>query len=141
MAAQGSGLIVNVTYAFPHEQGNRYLGHLLYDLAKASLSRLAFGLAEELRPHGAAALALSPGHMRTERVLQHFGTDEQHWQQEPGLAGSESPEYLGRAVAALAADPQVLQRSGQVLLVADLARGYGFTDIDGTQPPPFVPPA
>ncbi|KAL4424274.1 hypothetical protein ABPG75_001575 [Micractinium tetrahymenae] len=102
---------------------------------------MAFGLAEELRPHGVAAVALSPGHMRTEHVLQHFGTDQQRWRDVPELAGSETPEYLGRAVASLAGDPDVLRHSGQALIVAELARPYGFTDVDGTQPLPFSPPS
>lgn len=114
MAAQKGGLIVNVSFAYPSPAPSPYIGHLLYDLSKVALCRLAFGLSEELRPHGVAALALSPGHMRTERVLRHFDTDEQSWRSVPELAGSETPEYLGRAVAALAADPDVLRRSGQV---------------------------
>lgn len=149
MAAQGSGLIVNVSFYMPERgttggagsTGGSYIGNLYYDLAKAALNRHAFCLANELRSHGAAAVSIAPGHMRTERVLKAFGTDEQHWQQVPELAGaSESPEYLGRAVAALAGDAAgALQRSGQVLLVADLAQQYGFCDIDGSQPQPFKP--
>ncbi|KAL4442691.1 hypothetical protein ABPG77_006685 [Micractinium sp. CCAP 211/92] len=141
MATQQSGLIVNVSFQYPEAAGSPYIGHLMYDLAKAVLCRMAFGLAEELRPHGVTALALSPGHMRTERVLRHYATDEQSWHDVAELAGSETPEYLGRAVAALAADPDVLQHSGKTLIVAELAIRYGFTDVDGTQPLPFMPPA
>lgn len=112
----------------------RYLrGNLYYDLAKSAINRLAFGIAEELRPHGVASLALSPGWMRTEFVLAGHRSDEAHWQEVPALSRTESPRYLGRAVAALAADSEVLSRSGQVLRVADLAREYGFTDVDGRQ--------
>lgn len=130
MVQAGRGLILTTTFW----DRDRYLrGNLLYDLAKASMSRLAFGMAQELRAHGVASIALSPGWMRTEFVLLGHKTDEAHWQSQPALARTESPRYLGRAAAALAADAQVLARSGQVLRVADLAREYGFTDIDGRQ--------
>ena len=92
---------------------------------------MAFGMDEELRPHGVAAVALAPGFMRTERVLAAHAA-------EPfDLGPTESPEYLGRAIAALAADPGVLAKSGRLLTVGDLAREYGFTDVDGRQPEPF----
>lgn len=130
LVRQGRGLIVTTTFW----DRDRYLrGNLYYDLAKAAMNRLAFGLAEELRPHGIASLALSPGWMRTEFVLSGHRTDEAHWRERPALARTESPRYLGRAVAALAADPRVLRKSGRVHRVADLAREYGFTDIDGRQ--------
>ena len=95
------------------------------------MNRLAFGLAHELREAGVASVALTPGFMRTERVLAAHAADPFD------LSGTESPVYLGRAVAALATDPRVLELSGEVLTVADLARRYGFTDLDGSQPPPF----
>jgi len=105
------GLIVNtIAWAF-----DAYLGNVLYDTAKAATARLAFGLAHDLRPRNVAAVAIAPGH----------------------LGATETPEYLGRAVVALAGDHQVMKRSGQVLTVGQLAREYGFTDIDGTQPSPF----
>ncbi|RCW68097.1 SDR family NAD(P)-dependent oxidoreductase [Pseudorhodoferax soli] len=135
MVAQGRGLIVTTTF---HDRGHYLRGNLYYDLAKAAMTRLALGMAEELRPHGVASIALSPGWMRTEFVLQGHRTDEAHWTERPELTRTESPRYLGRAVAALAADPQVLDWSGQVLLVADLAQRYGFTDVDGRQPPAFT---
>jgi NAD(P)-dependent dehydrogenase (short-subunit alcohol dehydrogenase family) len=128
------GLIVATTFW----DRDRYLrGNLYYDLAKAAIDRLAFGIAQELRPHGVASLAVSPGWMRTEFVLLGHRTDEAHWHERPALARTESPRYLGRAVAALAADANVLAKSGAVHRVADLAREYGFTDIDGRQPPAF----
>ena len=127
MLQQGSGLIVS-TVAWAYDA---YLGNLLYDSAKAAIIRIAFGMAHELRPHGVAALALAPGFMRTERVLAA------HEQTPFDLSATESSEYLGRAVAALAADPAVLARSGQFLTVGDLARSYGFTDADGRQPEAF----
>ncbi|MCR6476805.1 SDR family oxidoreductase [Variovorax sp. ZS18.2.2] len=128
------GLIVTTTF---WDRGHYMKGNLFYDLAKASMTRLAFGMAEELKPHGAASLAVSPGWMRTEFVLAGHKTDEAHWQERPALARTESPRYLGRAVAALAGDPQVMKKTGAVLRVADLAREYGFTDIDGRQPEAF----
>lgn len=128
LVRQGHGLIVATTFW----DRDRYLrGNLYYDLAKAAINRLAFGVAQEMRPHGVASLAVSPGWMRTELVLAGHQTDEAHWQERPALARTESPRYLGRAVAALAADANVMQKSGSVLRVADLAREYGFTDVDG----------
>jgi NAD(P)-dependent dehydrogenase (short-subunit alcohol dehydrogenase family) len=113
---------------------DRYVpGNLLYDLAKSAMNRLAFGMAQELRPHGVASVAVSPGWMRTELILIGHRTDEAHWRERPALARTESPRYVGRAVVALAADPRVLERTGRVLRVADLAREYGFTDVDGRQ--------
>ena len=105
------GLVVNtIAWAF-----GAYLGNVLYDTAKAATVRLAFGLAEDLREHHVAAVALAPGH----------------------LGVNESAEYLGRAIATLAADAHVLTRTGATLTVGELARDYGFTDVDGTQPRPF----
>ncbi len=128
MLGQGKGLLVTTTF---WDRGRYLKGNLFYDLAKASITRLAFGMAEELRPHGIASVAVSPGWMRTEFVLTGHQTDEDHWQERPALSRTESPRYLGRAVAALAADPQVMEKSGDVHLVAHLAREYAFTDIDG----------
>lgn len=128
MVSAGRGLIVTTTFW----DRDRYLrGNLFYDLAKAAMTRLAFGMAQELRPHGVASLALSPGWMRTEFILAGHQTDEAHWHERPALARTESPRYLGRAVVALASDPAVLQKTGGVYRVADLAKEYGFTDIDG----------
>ena len=123
LVRQGRGLLAVVSF----DDDAKWLGNLYYDLAKVAMNRLAYGIAEELRPHGVASVALSPGHMRTERVLA-AGVD---------LEGTESPLYLGRAVAALAADPDVLGRTGRVLHVAELAREYGFTDEDGRRPARF----
>ena len=134
LVQQGCGLIVATTYW----DRDRYLrGNLYYDLAKSAINRLAFGLAQELRAHGVASLALSPGWMRTELVLAGHQADESNWRSKPALARTESPRYLGRAVAALAGDANVLARSGTVQRVGDLAREYGFTDIDGRQVPAF----
>jgi NAD(P)-dependent dehydrogenase (short-subunit alcohol dehydrogenase family) len=132
MVTQGSGLVVEVT------DGNtaRYRGSFFYDLAKHSVIRLAQAQAAELRPHGVAAVALTPGFLRSEAVLEHFGVTEATWRSttDPHFARSESPAYLGRAVVALATDPDVLEKSGRALATAPLAREYGFTDADGTRP-------
>jgi NAD(P)-dependent dehydrogenase (short-subunit alcohol dehydrogenase family) len=133
LEASGRGLIVNTSY----EDRGRFTTQLYYDLAMNAVNRLAFGMALDLRPLGVAVVALSPGFMRTEHVLHHFGVDESSWRRVEALQGSESTAYIGRAVAALAADPEVMARSGQVLWVGALAREYGFTDADGSQPEVF----
>jgi NAD(P)-dependent dehydrogenase (short-subunit alcohol dehydrogenase family) len=134
---QRRGLIVATTFW----DRDRYLrGNLAYDLAKAAINRLAFGVAEELRAYGVASLAVSPGWMRTELVLLGHKTDESRWREQPALARTESPRYLGRAVVALAADPNVMNKSGRVHRVADLAREYDFTDVDGRQAEAFELP-
>ena len=127
MIARQGGLIIN-TVAWDR---GLYLGNLFYDLAKAATVRMAWGMALELRAHGVAVLALAPGFVRTERVMAA------HAQQPFPLDRTESPFYIGRAVAFLAGDPSVMERSGQVLAVGDLARQYGFSDTDGRQPPAF----
>jgi NAD(P)-dependent dehydrogenase (short-subunit alcohol dehydrogenase family) len=131
---QQRGLVVTTTF---WDRGRYLKGNLFYDLAKATMSRLAFAVAEELRPHGVTSLAVSPGWMRTELVLSAFQADERTWREHPGLARTESPRYLGRAIAALAADPEVARKSGTVQLAGELAREYGFTDVDGRVVPPF----
>ena len=131
---QRRGLIVTTTF---WDRGRYIKGNLFYDLAKATMNRLAFAVAEELRPHGVTSLAVAPGWMRTELILAGHRADERTWQERPALARTESPRYLGRAVAALAADPDVHKKSGSVQLVGELAREYGFTDIDGRVIPPF----
>jgi NAD(P)-dependent dehydrogenase (short-subunit alcohol dehydrogenase family) len=132
LIANRKGLVVEVT------DGNtaRYRGSFFYDLAKHSVIRLAQAQAHELRPHNVAAVALTPGFLRSEAVLEHFHTTEHDWRDttDPHFARSESPAYLGRAVVALAQDPDILGKSGRALDTAALAREYGFTDADGTQP-------
>ena len=132
LIANGRGLIVEMT------DGNtaRYRGSFFYDLAKHSVIRLAQAQAHELRPYDVAAVALTPGFLRSEAVLEHFKTTEQDWRSttDPHFARSESPAYLGRAVAALVLDPEIARHSGRALDTASLAREYGFTDTDGTQP-------
>ena len=130
MVRQKKGLILTTTF---WDRDHYLRGSLFYDLAKASMTRLAFGMAQDLRSHNVASIAVSPGWMRTEFVLAGHKTDEAHWHERPALACTESPRYLGRAIAALAGDARVMDKSGEVLRVADLAREYGFTDIDGRQ--------
>lgn len=134
MVGQRSGLIVEITDG----TGADYRGNLFYDLAKTSVNRLAFAQAEELRPHGIAAIAVSPGFLRSEAMLEHFGVTEDNWQEaariDPNFIASETPHFVGRAVAHLAADPNVLARSGQAIASWDAADIYGFTDIDGRRP-------
>lgn len=127
MMAGRRGCVINIVSWL---QG-QYLGNLYYDTAKAAIIRMTEGMAGELRPHGVAAIVLVPGFMRTERVMTS------HAAHPFDLASTESPAYLGRAVVALAGDPQVLEKSGRILYVGDLAKVYGFTDVDGTQPPQF----
>ena len=128
------GLIVELIDG--HSAG--YRGHLLYDLVKAGLARLAYGMAAELVRTGVTALALSPGFLRSEAVLDHFGVTEANWRdaipKDRYFAESESPRLVGRSVVALAADPQVKRKAGQVHFASDLARDYQFSDVDGRTP-------
>jgi NAD(P)-dependent dehydrogenase (short-subunit alcohol dehydrogenase family) len=134
MIEANRGLIVEVIDS--HYAG--YRGHILYDLVKASLARLAYGMAAELVRTNVTALSLSPGFLRSEAVLQHFGVREENWREaiakDPYFAESETPLLTGRAVVALAADPQVRQKAGLIHFASDLAREYGFTDVDGRVP-------
>jgi NAD(P)-dependent dehydrogenase (short-subunit alcohol dehydrogenase family) len=130
---QRRGLIVTVTFW----DRWRYAGNFFYDVAKAAMTRLAFGIAHEMRPHGVASVAVSPGWMRTEIILAAYRTDEAHWREVPALATTETPRYVGRAVVALATDPNVMEKSGSVFRAGDLAQEYGFTDVDGRVIPPF----
>lgn len=136
MIAQGSGLIINTT---SYLRG-RFLGTVPYDVAKAAINRMAYGMNLELREHGVTALALAPGWMRSEAVLRHFKTDEAHWQEVEELSGTESTHYVGRAVAALAGDPRVATLGGELHNVGALAQHYAFTDVDGRQVPIFDVP-
>lgn len=139
MAGQGSGLIVEIT------DGDTigYRGPLFYDLLRTSLVRLASGLAEELAAKGLTALSITPGFMRTETVLDHFDATEKTWQEVAEtnaqarrflLSGSETPCFVGRAIAALAADPDVARKSGGLFSSWGLSEEYGFEDVDGRRP-------
>ena len=134
MVAARQGLIVEITDGATLD----YRGNLFYDLAKVSAIRLAQAMAEELRPYHVTALAVTPGFLRSERMLDHFGVTEENWQegakQDPHFIASETPFYIGRAIAALAADPDIAAKSGGAFSSWGLAEEYGFTDIDGRQP-------
>jgi NAD(P)-dependent dehydrogenase (short-subunit alcohol dehydrogenase family) len=118
-----------------------YLPNIFYDLSKNAVSRLVWAMAQELREHGIAALALAPGFMRTERVTEAFRRAGAIAALDGPGGPKETPTYIGRAIVALTTDPQVLERSGQLLEVGTLAQEYRFTDTDGTQPAPFRIPA
>src|SRR5262249_45171853 len=148
MLQHPGGLIVEVTDG----DGTRYRGNLAYDLVKTAVNRLALAQAEELREHHITALAVTPGFLRSEAMLDGFGVTEANWRdagkKDPNFLASETPFFVGRAVAALAADPDVLAKSGGVYSSWGLAREYGFTDVDGARPDlgqhfgksPFGPP-
>jgi NAD(P)-dependent dehydrogenase (short-subunit alcohol dehydrogenase family) len=134
MLVRGAGLVVEVTDG----DGAHYRGSLGYDLIKTTVNRLALAQAEELRPHGITALAVTPGFLRSEAMLDGFGVTEATWrdaaEQDPNFIASETPRYVGRAVAALAADPHVAAKAGQVLTSWDLAEEYDLHDVDGSKP-------
>ncbi|MCZ8523576.1 MULTISPECIES: SDR family oxidoreductase [Paenibacillus] len=134
MAARGQGLIVEVTDGFDY----RYRGNLYYSLAKISAIHLAEAMAAELKASGVTALSVTPGFLRSEQMLDHFGVTEDNWRdaiaQEPHYSESETPYLLGQGIAALAADPKVAAKSGHILTSWDLSEEYGYTDIDGRRP-------
>jgi NAD(P)-dependent dehydrogenase (short-subunit alcohol dehydrogenase family) len=138
------GLLVEVTDGTFEYNATHYRLSTFYDLAKISVNRLAFSQGHELAPHGATAISITPGWLRSEMMLDNFGVSEDRWrdalapaaspQAPPGFAVSESPRYVGRAVAALAGDPDRHRWNQRSLTSGQLAVTYGFTDIDGSQP-------
>ena len=132
------GLVIEVNDGTAEYNGNNYRNSFFYDLAKAAVMRMGFSLGHELEPHGATALSLTPGWLRSEVMLEAFGVTEANWrdaiERVPGFAISETPAYVGRAVVALAQDPDVSRWNGQSLSSGQLAKIYGFTDLDGSQP-------
>jgi NAD(P)-dependent dehydrogenase (short-subunit alcohol dehydrogenase family) len=142
------GLVVEVTDGTTEHNATEYRISVFYDLAKVAVNRLAFSQGHELAPHGATAVALTPGWLRSEMMLDAYGVSEETWRDAldparagdgkpvapPGIALSESPRYVGRAVAALAADPDRARWNQRSVTAAQLAREYGFTDVDGSQP-------
>jgi NAD(P)-dependent dehydrogenase (short-subunit alcohol dehydrogenase family) len=145
MLGRGGAIIFEITDG----DAFYYRGNIFYDLVKISVIRLAFAMARELRKRDMVSLALTPGFLRSESVLEHFGVSEANWKDvgkrnRPNSADqndssadfmvSESPGYVGRAVVALAADPKVKEKSGRVFSSWALAREYGFTDLDGSRP-------
>jgi NAD(P)-dependent dehydrogenase (short-subunit alcohol dehydrogenase family) len=132
------GLVVEVTDGTAAYNADHYRVSMFYDLAKTSVIRIAWALAQELRPHDATAVALTPGWMRSELMLEHHGVSESNWREAtertPHFCISETPRYVGRAVAALAGDLDRARWTGQSVSSGELAQIYGFTDLDGTQP-------
>ncbi|KAB1139759.1 SDR family oxidoreductase [Streptomyces luteolifulvus] len=132
------GLVVEMTDGTAEYNRDTYRVSFFYDIAKASVLRMAFALGHELGPRGATAVALTPGWLRSEMMLDTFGVREDNWRDAlvrvPHFAISETPRYVGRAVAALAADPEVARWNGRSLSSGSLAREYGFTDLDGSRP-------
>ncbi|MFF1549002.1 SDR family oxidoreductase [Streptomyces sp. NPDC058291] len=132
------GLVVETTDGTAEYNRDTYRVNLFYDLAKTSVLRMAFALAHEMGPRQATAVALTPGWLRSELMLDRFGVREDNWRDAldrvPHFAISETPRYVGRAVAALAADPGVARFNGHSLSSGGLAREYGFTDLDGSRP-------
>lgn len=133
-----NGLVVEMTDGTAEYNQQHYRVSMFYDQAKTSVIRMAWALAQELRPYQCTAVSLTPGWMRSEIMLEHFGVQEENWQDaaanEPHFLISETPRYTGRAVAALASDPEVARWSGQSLSSGQLAQVYGFTDLDGSRP-------
>jgi dehydrogenase/reductase SDR family protein 1 len=126
MVRQRSGLIVNLSFW----AAQKHIGNVAYGVAKAATDKMTADMAHELREHQVVVVSLYPGLVRTEKVMESAAYLD--------LSNSESPQFIGRAVAALAADPSVRRRSGRVLVAATMAQEYGFTDIDGKQPRPLT---
>ena len=132
------GLVVEMTDGTAEYNNSNYRLSLFYDLAKTSVSRIALAQANELRPYHCSAVALTPGWLRSEQMLDNYGVSEANWRdaiaKQPHFVITETPRYVGRAVGHLAADPDVRRWSGQSLSSGQLAKIYGFTDLDGSQP-------
>ena len=131
------GLLVEVTDGTTDYNASHYRISVFYDLAKVSVNRLAFSQGHELAPHKATAVAITPGWLRSEMMLEAFNVTEQNWRTAtapPGFAVSESPRYVGRAVVALAADPMRARWNQRSVSSGQLAADYGFTDIDASRP-------
>jgi NAD(P)-dependent dehydrogenase (short-subunit alcohol dehydrogenase family) len=132
------GLLVEMTDGTAEYNATNYRVSLFYDLAKTSVVRMAWAQAQELRPHQCTAVALTPGWLRSEQMLDNYGVSEVNWRdataKQPHFIITETPRYVGRAVAHLAADPEVARWNGQALSSGQLAKVYGFTDLDGSQP-------
>lgn len=134
MIDNGTGLIVEITDG----DSFTYRGNIFYDLAKTSVIRLAFAMARELKKRKITSVAVTPGYLRSETMLEHYEVTEANWQdgarKDPNFIASETPFFVGRAVAALASDPEVFKKTGRVFSSWDLGVEYGFTDIDGRMP-------
>ncbi|MET7366258.1 SDR family oxidoreductase [Streptomyces sp. NPDC005566] len=138
LVRQPGGLVVEMTDGTAAYNGANYRNSYFYDLVKNSVLRMAFVLAHELEPHGGTAVALTPGWLRSEMMLDAFGVAEENWRdaltEVPHFCVSEGPSYVGRAVAALAGDARLARWNGQSLSSGQLAQEYGFTDLDGSRP-------
>jgi len=135
------GLLVEVTDGTAAYNATHYRLSPFYDLAKVSINRLGWGHAQDLKKHGATSVSLTPGWLRSEMMLEHYAVAEENWrdaiQRVPHFAISETPRFIGRAVVALAADPDRARWNGQSLSSGGLAQVYGFTDLDGSKPDAF----
>jgi NAD(P)-dependent dehydrogenase (short-subunit alcohol dehydrogenase family) len=137
LVEQPGGLVVEVTDGTTDYNADEYRISVFYDLAKVSVNRLAFSQGHELAAVGGTAVAITPGFLRSEMMLEAFGVREDNWREftgPPDFAVSESPRYVGRAVAALAADADRARWNQQSVTSGQLAEAYGFTDVDGTRP-------
>lgn len=148
LISQPDGLLVEVTDGTTKYNASHYRISVYYDLAKVAVNRLAFSQGHELAPYGATAVAITPGWLRSEIMLEHFGVTESNWRDAldpartqsgqpsapPDFALSETPRYVGRAITALALDPDRARWNQQSVSSGELARVYGFTDVDGTSP-------
>jgi NAD(P)-dependent dehydrogenase (short-subunit alcohol dehydrogenase family) len=138
MLERPGGLLVEMTDGTAAYNAEHYRINPFYDLAKVAVNRMAWAHAKDLGPRGATAVSLTPGWMRSEMMLEHYSVTEENWREgckvEPHFCISESPLYVGRAVAALATDPERARRNGASTSSGALAQEYGFTDVDGTRP-------
>ena len=142
------GLLVEVTDGTTKYNASHYRISVYYDLAKVAVNRLAYSQGHELAPHGATAVSITPGWLRSEMMLEHFGLTESNWREAvdparaqsgqpvapPDFALSETPRYVGRAIVSLALDPDRARWNQQSVSSGELARVYGFTDVDGSSP-------
>jgi NAD(P)-dependent dehydrogenase (short-subunit alcohol dehydrogenase family) len=137
MVERPGGLLVEVTDGTTDYNATEYRISVFYDLAKVAVNRLAFSQGHELARVGGTAVAITPGFLRSEMMLEAFGVREENWREfdgPPDFAVSESPRYVGRAVAALAADPDRARWNQRSVTSGELAETYGFTDVDGSRP-------
>ncbi|MBI4789190.1 MAG: SDR family NAD(P)-dependent oxidoreductase [Chloroflexi bacterium] len=134
LVGRKQGVIFEITDGKTYE----YRGAFFYDLVKVTVMRMALTMAKDLEPYRVAAIAVTPGFLRSEAMLDHFGVTEENWRagakQDRFFAFSETPHYIGRAIVALASDPNIMDKTGQTLATWDLAEEYGITDLDGTRP-------
>ncbi|MFC3455980.1 SDR family oxidoreductase [Amycolatopsis speibonae] len=138
MIRMPGALVVEVNDGTTEYNSENYRVSFFYDLAKTAVNRMAFALAHELEPHGGTAVAVTPGWLRSEAMLDAYQVTEENWRDatkvQPHFAISESPAFVGRAVAALAGDPEVARWNGKSVSSGELAKEYGFTDLDGSRP-------